>query len=88
MVNTPVLILDLCGGTGAWSKPYRSAGHNVINVTLPDFDVTRWHDYPELTTRTARGDVWGVFAAPPCTMFSPAQSIWWDRNNRYPTYSP
>ncbi len=25
----PKIILDLCGGTGAWSKPYREAGYDV-----------------------------------------------------------
>ena len=25
-------ILDLCGGTGAWSAPYRDAGYEVIVV--------------------------------------------------------
>jgi len=33
------IILDLCGGTGAWSKPYKEAGYQVINVTLPEYDV-------------------------------------------------
>ena len=23
------IILDLCGGTGAWSKPYKDAGYDV-----------------------------------------------------------
>jgi hypothetical protein len=41
------IILDLCGGTGAWSKPYRDAGYTVIVVTPPDFDVldvTFWNE--------------------------------------------
>ena len=33
------IILDLCGGTGAWSKPYKEDGYNVRNITLPDYDV-------------------------------------------------
>ena len=33
------LILDLCGGTGAWSKPYADAGYTVHNITLPDYDL-------------------------------------------------
>ena len=40
--NIPVeerIILDLCGGTGAWSRPYKDAGYNVQNVTLPEYDV-------------------------------------------------
>jgi len=59
-------ILDLCGGTGAWSKPYKDAGYHVINVTLPEYDV---RDY------IPPDDVYGVLAAPPCTMFSHARTI-------------
>ena len=41
------IILDLCGGTGAWSKPYRDYVHRGLQpyevhvVTLPDYDVTK-----------------------------------------------
>ena len=59
-------ILDLCAGTGAWSKPYEDAGYDVIRVTLPDLDV-RTYDPPE--------DVHGILAAPPCTEFSLAKGI-------------
>ncbi len=54
-------ILDLCGGTGAWSRPYKEAGYNVINVTLPHIDI-REYNSPD--------NVHGILAAPPCTMFS------------------
>ena len=34
------IILDLCGGTGAWSKPYSSrGGYDVRIFTLPHYDV-------------------------------------------------
>ena len=33
------IILDLCGGTGAWSAPYKEAGYDVRLVTLPDNTV-------------------------------------------------
>jgi hypothetical protein len=33
------IILDLCGGTGSWSKPYQEAGYDVRIITLPDYDV-------------------------------------------------
>jgi hypothetical protein len=56
-----LIILDLCGGTGAWSKPYADAGYDVRLVTLPEQDV-RTYQPPS--------DVHGVLAAPPCTMFS------------------
>lgn len=55
------IILDLCGGTGAWSKPYKDAGYDVRLVTLPEHDV-RTYQPPK--------NVYGILAAPPCTMFS------------------
>lgn len=58
-------ILDLCGGTGAWSEPYRKAGYKVILVTLPEQDV--------LTFRLPKG-IHGILAAPPCTQFSLART--------------
>lgn len=58
------IILDLCGGSGAWSKPYKDAGYDVQLITLPLNDV-RYYEPPE--------DVYGILAAPPCTMFSLAR---------------
>jgi len=62
--NSKKIILDLCGGTGAWSKPYKEAGYDVRLVTLPDHDV-RTYKPPE--------NVHGILAAPPCTEFSVAK---------------
>jgi len=59
------IILDLCGGTGAWSAPYKNHGYDVRNITLPDYDV-RTYKPPE--------NVYGILAAPPCTMFSLART--------------
>lgn len=53
------VILDLCGGTGAWSKPYAEAGYDVRLIDLPQ-DV-RLLQFP--------GVVHGILAAPPCTYF-------------------
>ena len=58
------VILDLCGGTGSWSAPYREAGYTVRLVDLPE-DV-RLMTYP--------GKVHGILAAPPCTRFSYARN--------------
>ncbi|HEX7321053.1 MAG TPA: hypothetical protein VF399_11960 [bacterium] len=60
------IILDLCGGTGAWSKPYLEAGYDVQNITLPDYDV-RTYKVPE--------NVYGILAGPPCTIFSKARPM-------------
>ena len=59
------IILDLCGGTGAWSKSYKEAGYDVRLVTLPNYDV-RTYIPPD--------NVYGILAAPPCTMFSLART--------------
>lgn len=63
-VTKTKIILDLCGGTGSWSKPYVEAGYDVRLVTLPNGDV-RTFAPPE--------DVYGILAAPPCTEFSMAK---------------
>lgn len=63
LFNRDKVILDLCGGTGAWSKYYKEAGYDVRLITSPDHDVT---DYIPPTK------VYGVLAAPPCTEFSRA----------------
>lgn len=60
------IILDLCGGTGSWSKPYVEAGYDVKLVTLPD-DV-RFYIPPK--------EVHGVLVAPPCTMFASSGARW------------
>lgn len=33
------IILDLYGGTGAWSAPYKDAGYKVKIITLPKWDI-------------------------------------------------
>ena len=55
------IILDLCGGTGSWSKPYADAGYDVRIITLPEYDVL---------TYVPPSNVYGILAAPPCTEFS------------------
>jgi site-specific DNA-cytosine methylase len=61
-------ILDLCGGTGSWSNPYKEAGYDVRLVTTPEIDV-RSYEPPE--------DVYGILAAPPCTHFTVSGAQYW-----------
>lgn len=68
MLNTGKIILDLCGGTGSWSKPYKDAGYDVRLITLPEHDVRLWTGYKDL-------NVYGILAAPPCTEFSFAKHL-------------
>lgn len=59
------VVLDLCGGSGAWGRPYVDAGYDVRVVTWPDADVRLYQPPP---------NVHGVLAAPPCTEFSVAKA--------------
>ena len=59
------VILDLCGGTGSWSKPYKDNGCDVRVITLPEHDV-RTYKPPK--------NVYGILAAPPCDQFSFAKT--------------
>jgi site-specific DNA-cytosine methylase len=61
------IILDLCAGTGAWSRPYVEAGYDVRLVTWPGRDVREYR---------APSNIHGILAAPPCTMFSLSGNRW------------
>lgn len=76
------IILDLCGGTASFSRPYADAGYLVYNITLPEYDVTKaviedqFVRFPRkgggaITVR--KNAVHGILAAPPCTEFSIAK---------------
>ena len=69
-MNGDKIILDLCGGTGCWSKPYKEAGYDIRVITLPKHDVLTYVP-PER--------VYGVLAAPPCTCFSIASVSYWKK---------
>jgi hypothetical protein len=83
--NSDKIILDLCGGTGAWSKPYKDAGYDVRLLTLPKWDVTRcgFNEFDFEIWMPGGGfscayipyeKIYGIFAAPPCTEFSRAKA--------------
>lgn len=56
MDNSDKIILDLCGGTGSWSRYYKAAGYDVRVITLPEYDVL---------TYVPPDNVYGILAAPP-----------------------
>src|SRR3972149_1243089 len=76
------IILDLCGGTGSWSLPYKNSGYKVITITLPNYDIrkTKIKDGHiifignEKSHLVVAKEVYGILAAPPCTMFSFART--------------
>jgi len=81
-MNENKIILDLCGGTGSWSKPYKDAGYDVMVITLPEFDVIKTNVVGENIYFFGSSQVmciptkivYGILAAPPCTMFSLARN--------------
>lgn len=64
------IILDLCGGTGSWSKPYSDAGYDVRVITLPEHNILD----TSLQVKLSNLQPYGILAAPPCTMFSRART--------------
>ena len=73
-------ILDLCGGTGAWSRPYRDAGYNVTIVDPLAGDGECNQTVAWFLDRMRKGHVTtrlhGILAAPPCTYFSGSGARW------------
>ena len=63
------VILDLCGGSGEWGRPYREAGYDVRTVDYRDGNDVRLVLFP--------GKVHGILAAPPCTHLSVSGARWW-----------
>ena len=82
MSNRDKVILDLCGGTGTWSKPYKDAGYEVWVITLPEYDVKSMGSSDNYMVFQKPGEllllpinrIYGILAAPPCTMFSLARN--------------
>ena|SRR3990167_6569866 len=74
-LNSDKIILDLCGGTGAWSKPYKDAGYDVCLITLPENDVRDWNNtHKQIYKMLWNKPIYGILAAPPCTQFSIART--------------
>jgi len=88
MKNKDKIILDLCGGSGAWSKPYREAGYKVYNITLPYYDIfdclfyesirkitfVPKEEFLKLRFSLNPNNVYGILAAPDCSEFSLAKT--------------
>ncbi len=67
------VILDLCGGTGAWSKPYRDAGYDVRVITLPDHDLLD----EAVVQSCIAARPYGILFAVECTPWCAAAARWW-----------
>lgn len=80
------IILDLCGGTGSFSRPYAENGYDVHNITLPHYDLFEtvcdeasgtltFHNRDTGKDEVFKAsEIYGILAAPTCTMFSLART--------------
>jgi hypothetical protein len=66
----PKTILSLCDYSGTWSQPYVDAGYDVMRVDLQHGQDIRLLEFP--------GEVHGILAAPPCTVFCRPGARLWD----------
>ena len=70
LLHSERLVLSLCDHSGEWSKPYLDAGYRVERVDIKtDGRDVRLVERPERP-------VWGVLAAPPCTVFANSGARW------------
>jgi len=66
------IIISLFDHSGSWSKPYREAGYEVIQVDIKHgVDILTW-DYKGID----RSRVYGILAAVPCTDFAVSGARW------------
>jgi hypothetical protein len=71
------IILDICGGTGSWSRPYRDAGYDV-RIIDPLHAIDNGTAYTDARLFMFTGErIRGVLAAPPCTHLSSSGARWW-----------
>lgn len=67
--NAKKIILDLCGGTGKWSEPYKLNGYDVKVITMPENNLFEYLEYKDFIK-----NIYGVLFAPTCTHFSLART--------------
>ena len=71
------IILDLCGGTGGWSKFYNEDKNYDVRI----IDFNEWgennFDGDIRFFKKIKEPVYGILAAPPCTHFAGSGARWW-----------
>ena len=80
------IILDLCGGTGSWSKPYSDNGYDVRIIDYYEWGIKLAPNvYAPLVNfdgdirlfKKIKEPIHGILAAPPCTHFAGSGARWW-----------
>jgi len=80
------IILDLCGGTGSWSKYYK-LNSNIYDVRL--IDPQEWmggygNSGDVRLFQYSNINIHGILSAPPCTEFASSGARWWKDKGEKP----
>ena len=80
------IILDLCGGTGSWSKYYK-LNSNIYDVRL--IDPQEWmggygNSGDVRLFEHSNINIHGILSAPPCTEFASSGARWWKDKGEKP----
>ena len=72
--NLDKVILDLCSGSGEWSRPYLENGYRVLRF---DTEYTG-HDIRLLKLAGIPDKIYGILAAPPCQHLAVSGAKYWE----------
>ena len=78
------IILDLCGGTGSWSKPYKDNGYDVRIIDPQEWLEDDFGTGDVRLFKKPKEKIYGILAAPPCTHFSGSGARWWKDKGKEP----
>ncbi len=72
------IILDLCGGTGSWSKYYaQNPDYKVIIIDPQEWIKGKGSTGDVRLFEAPNFNIYGVLCAPPCTEFAGSGARWW-----------
>ena len=84
MFNEDKIILDLCGGTGSWSKPYKDNGYDVKVIDPQEWLEDDFGTGDVRLFKKPKEKIYGILAAPPCTHFSGSGARHWKKKGKEP----
>ena len=82
--NEDKIILDLCGGTGSWGKPYKENGYDVRVIDPQEWVEDDYGTGDVRLFKKPKEDIYGILAAPPCTHFSGSGARHWKKKGKEP----
>ena len=67
-------IISLFDHSGEWSRPYREAGYDVVQIDIKHGQDIRWAYHMDK-------NVHGILMAPPCTPFTSSGAQYWKKKD-------